>query len=114
MPEFRVDVEWCSEQERSVLRIIRNGKVVREEYDYGEPEDNSFSRDWSWVKDAILDAYEAGKTDEREACALECDAERMACERHAKALPKAPIHQVGVQIADVCSRRIRARGKGGT
>jgi hypothetical protein len=49
--------------------------------------------------------------EERESCAKECDGERMACERHAKALPKAPVHQVGIQIADVCARRIRARGK---
>lgn len=43
-----------------------------------------------------------------EEAARECDGERMACERHAKALPKAPVHQVGIQIADVCARRIRA------
>lgn len=42
-----------------------------------------------------------------EAAARECDGERMACERHARVYPKAVPHAVGIQIADVCARRVR-------
>ncbi len=28
--------------------------------DGGEPEDQTFRRDWAWVEEALLDAYQAG------------------------------------------------------
>lgn len=66
---------------------------------------------WSGNGDAALDALVdlLAKVRNRafDEAAVECEGERMACERHARALPKAPIHQVGIQIADVCARRVR-------
>jgi hypothetical protein len=50
-------------RERSVLRVTRFGKSVLERYDGGEPEDNSFGRDWSWVEGALREAYALGLAD---------------------------------------------------
>lgn len=36
-----------------VLKVIRNGRVILEESDCGEPEDNRYYRDWSWVEGMI-------------------------------------------------------------
>ena len=47
------------------LRMFRNGQCVLEEKDGGEPEDQSFYRDWKWVKEAIQAAYEYGLEDGR-------------------------------------------------
>lgn len=46
-------------------------------------------------EDALLEAVE------------QCESERRACEKLAHAFPKSPIHATGVQIADVCTRRVR-------
>ena len=46
-----------------MMKVIHNGKVIEEYYDGGEPEDNSFVRDWSWVPDAIEKAYKLGIED---------------------------------------------------
>ena len=63
----RVEELGAERDYRSRLVIIRNGERVREELDFGEPEDNYFSRDWAWVQKAIEEAYrfgyEDGKTD---------------------------------------------------
>ena len=40
----------------------------REYYDGGEPEDNSFGRDWSWVTTELQKAYEQGLVDGRKEC----------------------------------------------
>lgn len=48
---------------RHNLVIRRFGEVVSENYDGGEPEDNLFTRDWSWVVDALLAAYQYGLDD---------------------------------------------------
>ena len=45
--------------------------------------------------DALIEAVE------------QCESERRACEKLARAFPKSPIHATGVQIADVCARRVR-------
>lgn len=50
-----------------VLKIERDGKVVEEHGDRGEPEDNSYYRDWSWVPKALKKAYEFGLEDGRRA-----------------------------------------------
>jgi len=66
--KFSVTVEEDLEDEysiRSVLKVIRNGEVVVEETDGGEPEDHFFFRDWSWVEDAIENAYKYGLEDGR-------------------------------------------------
>ena len=48
---------------RCILEIVHNGKVIDEYYDGGEPEDNSFYRDWGWVPGAIEQAYKLGLKD---------------------------------------------------
>ena len=55
------DNEWGNYYSR--LTIKHNGEVVAEHTDRGEPEDNSFGRDWSWVAPALRDAYERGRKD---------------------------------------------------
>ncbi len=45
------------------LMIIKDSHGDREYRDGGEPEDNSFVRDWEWVKDELFKAYEQGKRD---------------------------------------------------
>lgn len=47
----------------SILRVTHNGTIVREERDGGEPEDQFFWRNWSWVPDAIRQAYLLGLKD---------------------------------------------------
>jgi len=47
---------------RACLVISSNGKV-RYHWDGGEPEDNLYLRDWSWVAPALDDAYRAGRDD---------------------------------------------------
>lgn len=48
---------------RMYLFVWYNGKIIRSESDGGEPEDNSFSRDWNWVGSAIEEAYQYGFKD---------------------------------------------------
>jgi len=48
---------------RNRLRIVHDGKTVDEHLDYCEPEDNSFTRDWSWVPDELERAYQLGLKD---------------------------------------------------
>ena len=50
---------------RQVLNVIRNGKIVLSECDGGEPEDQSFGRNWSWVEGALKQAYQFGLEDGR-------------------------------------------------
>lgn len=45
------------------LRVERDGAVIRSECDGGEPEDQLYYRDWSWVPDALREAYEFGLKD---------------------------------------------------
>lgn len=51
------------EEFRQRLRILHDGYLIREEFDGGEPEDQSFYRDWSWVAGALRQAYECGFED---------------------------------------------------
>lgn len=48
---------------RESLVVVHNGKEILRESDGGEPEDNSYGRDWSWVSDAIETAYKLGWED---------------------------------------------------
>ncbi len=57
-----VDIETSYEY-RQKLEVHRNGELVEEYSDGGEPEDNSFIRDWSWVPDMIEQAYKWGLED---------------------------------------------------
>ena len=48
---------------RSALGIFIDKNLVRVYSDGGEPEDNSFGRDWSWVPAALEEAYQKGLVD---------------------------------------------------
>ena len=50
--------EW-----NTCLVIKRNGKLIDEHWDCGEPEDNSYSRDWGWIMEALIQAYSFGQND---------------------------------------------------
>lgn len=69
MKPFEVLVQDDEESggERQILRIVHYGKVLEEHHDCGEPEDNSFYRDWSWVPDSIEKAYALGVADAQRA-----------------------------------------------
>lgn len=51
----------CYEDFTSVMIIVINGSMQIER-DRGEPEDQIFSRDLSWIESAIRRAYEFGLT----------------------------------------------------
>jgi len=55
-PESRYDYS-------DVLKVFHKGKVIIEESDGGEPEDQTFGRDWDWVSTAIEKAYKLGLED---------------------------------------------------
>jgi hypothetical protein len=55
------DNDWCSE--RTVMIVTHKGEVIAEESDGGEPEDNSFDRDWNFVPFLIEKAYKLGRED---------------------------------------------------
>ena len=55
------DEEACKDSYRTAIYRFENGVAV--EYlgsDGGEPEDQSLSRDWSWVDTALDKAYKLG------------------------------------------------------
>ena len=45
---------------RTELIVCYNGVEIAREIDRGEPEDNSFGRDWSWIKPLLIQVYELG------------------------------------------------------
>lgn len=47
------------------LLVYRDERCIRTESDGGEPEDQSFYRDWKWVPKALLEAYAFGLEDGR-------------------------------------------------
>lgn len=47
---------------RNTLRIVIKDKVT-EYCDKGEPEDNSFFRDYYWIMDELIRAYQQGRED---------------------------------------------------
>ena len=46
---------------RNILVISQDGIPIRYFFDGGEPEDNTFTRDWSWVAEELRLAYAAGQ-----------------------------------------------------
>lgn len=48
---------------RQELIIYINDQEVISHLDGGEPEDQSFNRDWSWIKGELERAYETGRQD---------------------------------------------------
>jgi hypothetical protein len=63
LPEILKDGESWGDNYRHYLIIERDGKLLSCHSDGGEPEDNRFGRDWSWVANAIRQAYEFGVQD---------------------------------------------------
>lgn len=63
----RFKVEMVEEEKYGepveVLKVTHDGKLLYEERDGGEPEDQSFCRDWAWVPGAIRQAYALGLAD---------------------------------------------------
>jgi hypothetical protein len=53
-------------REAEALDIIIDGEVVETYLDGGEPEDNSFYRDWNWVPTELERAYKKGLEDARQ------------------------------------------------
>ncbi len=75
----RIDDEQRYGDDYQVLRIERDGKVLEEHGDRGEPEDNSYYRDWSWVQGALEKAYAFGLEDGRgSSLDVKLDAQRNA------------------------------------
>jgi hypothetical protein len=65
---FEVDLTridpWTGREDpdyRLFLVIRENGVMVDAWPDHGEPEDNSFGRDWAWVPEQLQHAYQVGK-----------------------------------------------------
>ena len=52
-PKIQIDNE-------TELQIWVDGKLIDVYSDDGEPEDNFFCRDWSWIKSELEKAYELG------------------------------------------------------
>ena len=63
MLEVKMEEKDNGWETRTHMTITHKGKVIREESDGGEPEDNSFGRDWGWVPGAIEGAYKLGVQD---------------------------------------------------
>ena len=61
--EVKLEEEEGRYETRTTMKVIHNGEVIEEHSDGGEPEDQSFYRDWGWVPDAIRQAYELGLKD---------------------------------------------------
>lgn len=62
-PDDRYGVEIVDHEERQELLVRREGRTILSQLDRGEPEDNAFCRDWSWVPDALTEAYALGHAD---------------------------------------------------
>lgn len=53
----------CGKELANYIRVERNGQTIYLENDAIEPEDARFSRDLSWVKEALDYAYQCGVHD---------------------------------------------------
>jgi hypothetical protein len=62
-PKYRVTVEENGPDGNSILTIYHDEKELASYGDYGEPEDNSFNRDWWWVSERLREAYKLGFAD---------------------------------------------------
>ena len=71
-----IEIELKNDEEnkwepRTILTVKHNGKLIAEEWDGGEPEDQSFYRDWNWVPDLLQEVYELGRQDSRKEYSLD-------------------------------------------
>ena len=53
--------EWLWDEYNYSLVLVDNKKNEVIQQDGGEPEDNSFCRDWGWVCPLLNEVYEEGK-----------------------------------------------------
>lgn len=56
---YKVDIEWDEDSYRAKM-VIRSNGGTEEYYSGGAPEDNSFYRDYQWVKYELERAYQLG------------------------------------------------------
>ena len=64
---YKAEVKQAEDEEgvhdyRNML-VITDDQGKRDYWDYGEPEDNSFNRDYKWIAGELRNAYEQGKKD---------------------------------------------------
>lgn len=50
-------------REGSILIVENNDIVIFSQSDLGEPEDQTFGRNWSWVAEIIMRAYKIGRAE---------------------------------------------------
>lgn len=61
---FSVDPDYYEDPDRTALWRCRDGEPVELiGVDGGEPEDQTFGRDWCWVPGALQAAYDRGRND---------------------------------------------------
>jgi hypothetical protein len=62
---LRIDIEWIDDggTGHNVMVVRHFERVIARETDHGEPEDNSFTRDYAWIEPLIHKAYQLGKED---------------------------------------------------
>jgi len=65
MSNYQIVMEFDNDgyDMQAELIIKYNGEVIARYWDGGEPEDNSFSRDWSWIDGELERAYNLGYKD---------------------------------------------------
>ena len=56
--EEGIDSKFCTK-----LQIEVDGKLKSSYWDDGEPEDSTFLRDWSWIREELEEAYQQGLKD---------------------------------------------------
>lgn len=57
------EIKLIENDSRSFLLIFHDGMLIGKFHDRGEPEDNSFGRDWAWVGGVLEEAYSLGVKD---------------------------------------------------
>ena len=60
LPETDEDYTKTGDSWSNILIIKNDETEIARYYDNGEPEDNSFIRDWGWVKGELSRAYGLG------------------------------------------------------
>jgi hypothetical protein len=82
---LEVKIESSSTSWNNNLIIIHNGKEIMSYGDSGEPEDNSFLRDYGWVGPEIENSYALGYNDAlndlEKACVFMENKEAKSCQQ---------------------------------
>ena len=53
----------CGKEYATYVKVVYNGDTIFIESDAMEPEDATFSRDLSWIFEALSECYELGRQD---------------------------------------------------